>query len=899
MTLRRWIWLALAAAAQAALSAQQPLAGRPPQADDIARVIAELSRVLSSGQPEDLRALTAPSLTSADAAVIDREFQKQGQRATLRERARVPEADGFDVLTDVFLGRGREAKIATWRLSLRPKPGGADRYAIAAVQEQASLNGLIKLAIDDRKQFVIHDLAVRCTDFTLRMTSGIAFVAESAEGITALVLHGNGQLEFSPPDPAEQAQLRVVSGRPALRLGVDSAFVRVNPKEFASQISGLPVASTTVDAVELAHAHEIFSRLAPESFSVDLHDIGEEGWSLTPGPSNIVVEAKAKGLGWLTYTRAPTDPEDITLVSRTSGHVLSSYASPERLASRGPIFDEDAGRPYDIERYGLDISFDPARFQVTGRATLLVKMIADRATSLNFRLDDALTVSSVSTPGFGRLLAIRVMGQDKILVSLPGALSKGAEVVIEVEYSGRLAPPPLDREAMTFDGIPQVDQTPVEPFHPDPEPLLIYSGHLAWYPQAFVNDYATGTMRLTVPAEFGIAASGTRTNSSMGSTDDPAKAGATRPTRSVEFTASRPIRYFGCVIGRLLPAGQARAEVPHVSAADDRTNTAPKDAGIVNVEALATPREVNASKQIASRASEILQFYAKLVGEAPYPDLTVAVADDNIPGGHSPAFLTILRQPLTTTPFDWRSDVVAFHDYPNFMLAHEIAHQWWGQAVGWQNYHEQWLSEGLSQYFALLYAGSSLGDEQLRKILGVMKTSAMSASVRGPIALGYRLGHLENDGRTFRTIVYNKSAVVLDMLRRLIGDDAFYAGLRRYYRDHRFEKAGTQDLRAAFEAETPMRLRRFFDGWIDTPGIPHLKASVRLDASGKTALVHVEQTGPVFDLPLTIAVEYADGHTEDVTVAVTNAVVDRQIVLKSVAKRVSVRDEGTLAIING
>jgi hypothetical protein len=616
--------------------------------------------------------------------------------------------------------------------------------------------------------------------------------------------------------------------------------------------------------------------MAPQSFNVDLHDIGEHGWSLTPDAENLVAELKTKTLGWLTYARAPNEPEDVTLFSRGAGHVLSSYASPERLAKRGRIYDEDAGAPYDIEKYELEATFEPARFQVSGRAALLVKVKAERVATLLFRLDEALAVTAVSTPGFGRLLAMRVVGQDKVLVSLPGVVSRGAELVVEFAYSGRLAPPPLDREAL----LPALQAPPAEIFQPDPEPLLIYSGRVAWYPQSLVSDYAPATMRFTVPADFSVSASGSLVRSSLSTVDDPAKPGGTRSLRSVEFTAAQPLRYLGCVIGRLAPAGRGRVDVP---------------GAVMNLEVLATPRELGQTRQLPARVAEIVQLYAKTIGEAPYPDLTVAVADDNIPGGHSPAFLTILRQPLPTTPFDWRSDVVAFHEYPNFMLAHEVAHQWWGQAVGWQNYHEQWLSEGLSQYFAALYVGSSLGDASMRKVLGLMRASALASSARGPISLGYRLGHIENDGRTYRSIVYNKSAVVLHMLRRLIGDDAFFAGLRRFYREHRFQKAGSDDLRAAFEAETPMRLERFFDRWILTPGVPRLKVTSRLEDGGLTAAVRIEQTGPVFDLPLTLAVAYADGRTEEITISVTDALVERRIPLKGKASRVNVKDDLTLA----
>ena len=882
----RRLLVAVALAVQASLAASQSVPSRPAPADDAPRVLTELSAALASGQLQSFRALASASLPAADAAIVEREFRPGAtQTATVRERARVPDQDGVDVLADVFFGRGRQGKIATWRITLRPKAGASGRFEIAGVQEQAAFDGLIKLVLDDTRQFAVRDLTVHSTDMKLTMTSGAAFVAQSADGITALVLRGSGTLEFTPPDPAEQAQLRVVSGRPALRTSVDSSFIRVNPKEFASHVAGFSLTPSAVDAVELARARERFARMAPQSFNVDLHDIGEQGWSLTPGAENLVSELKTKALGWLTYARAPNEPEDVTLVSREAGHVLSSYVSPERLAKRGRVYDEDAETPYDIERCELDVTFDPSRFQLSGRAALLIKVKAERVATLIFRLDDALAVTSVSTPGFGRLLAMRVVGQDRVLVEPSGSRVSRRRARRRIHLHGTPGASPLDREALLpvsdDQQRPSLQAQPAEIFQPDPEPLLIYSGRVAWYPQSFVSDYAPASMRFTVPAEYNVAASGSLVRSSLSTVDDPAKPGGTRSLRSVEFAAARPVRYLGCVIGRLAPAGRARVDVP---------------GAVVNLEVLATPRELGKTRQLHARVGEIVQLYAKTIGEAPYPDLTVAVADDNIPGGHSPAFLTILRQPLPTTPFDWRSDVVAFHDYPNFLLAHEVAHHWWGQAVGWQNYHEQWLSEGLSQYFAALYVGSSLGDASMRKVLGLMRASALAASARGPISLGYRLGHIENDGRTFRTIVYNKSAVVLHMLRQLIGDDAFFAGLRRFYRDHRFQKAGSDDLRAAFEAETPIRLERFFDRWILTPGLPRLKVTSRLEEGGLTAAVRIEQIGPIFDLPVTLAVAYADGRTEEITIPVTEALVDRRIALKSPARRVTVRDDLTLAV---
>ena len=91
--------------------------------------------------------------------------------------------------------------------------------------------------------------------------------------------------------------------------------------------------------------------------------------------------------------------------------------------------------------------------------------------------------------------------------------------------------------------------------------------------------------------------------------------------------------------------------------------------------------------------------------------------------------------------------------------------------------------------------------------------------------LGYRLGHIRSESRVFRALVYNKGAAVLHMLRRLVGDEAFFRGLRRFYRDSRFNKAGTEDFRVAMEAESGRSLERFFERWIYGSTLPQLTLS--------------------------------------------------------------------------
>ena len=109
-------------------------------------------------------------------------------------------------------------------------------------------------------------------------------------------------------------------------------------------------------------------------------------------------------------------------------------------------------------------------------------------------------------------------------------------------------------------------------------------------------------------------------------------------------------------------------------------------------------------------------------------------------------------------------------------------------------------------------------------------------SPQGPVYLGYRLGHIKGDSRVFRALVYNKGAMVLHMLRRLIGDDAFFRGLRELLRDVALQEGGHRRLpRGDGEAASGQSLERFFERWIFGTDLPSLRFTSRVDAAG----VHV------------------------------------------------------------
>jgi aminopeptidase N len=602
---------------------------------------------------------------------------------------------------------------------------------------------------------------------------------------------------------------------------------------------------------------------AGRSYNIALGDLSAERWSLLPMFGDALADIETSRRGWLSYARSGGQQEDVSLFNRIEKKNISIYASPAKLATRGRFYSEDTDRVYDIEHYDISTRFtNLERHTMSGTATIRLKLLKHDVGTITIKLADSLAVSSVTSTNFGRLLQLRIVGQDSVLISLPELQPAGTVITLTIAYAGRLAPQSLAREAAAVEGV--VVQEPQENVV-QAEPNYAYTVNSYWYPQSQVTDYATATLAITVPQEYQAFASGKFVGESLNGTD-----------RLSTFLAEVPARYLSAVISKMAPL--------------PRTTITVSDGATVTIDARANPRQVGNTRTLTQRAAEMMKFYASLAGGVPYPSFTLLALESDLPGGHSPPYFAALNQPTPSTIFSWRNDPIAFDDqFPDFFMAHEIAHQWWGHAIGAKNYHEQWLSEGLAQYFAYLYAGKDRGPNVQRGIFERMRQSVRRFDDSGPISLGYRLGHVVGDGTNYRAIVYNKSVVVLEMLRQLIGDEAFSAGLQRFYRENRNGKAGTDDLRAAFEAEAREPLGRFFDRWVLDSGFPELKLTSVIETGGRAAQVRIEQTGQIFDAPVTIAIFYEDKATEYVTVKVRGALTEQRIPLNGRLRKDGIR----------
>jgi hypothetical protein len=897
--------LTLATWLAAALMLLPASASAQTDADDVP-IRALLQRVESALQRNDVAGYTALLSASADpksaAEFAEDEFRAGTTRAVLQERDRqrlkgtLP-GNGYSLTVDAFTEFGERARVATWQLDIRKSSD--DQWTIARQERLSSIENLYRLAVNATRQFDARNFTLLAEDLELTLVEGTVFTIDTDQGTTGLILLGHGDLKFHPAPETERGQVRIFSGSETLESRFDAAYVRVGALDMHADRSVL--VPRPVDPRDLRRAEQVFREESPKSFMVDLADLSRDNWSLLPAWDDFLAEIRTRRFDTLTYARSSSEAEDVSLFDRRRKRNISVYASKEKLASRGRFYNEDEFSAYDVLDYDIQVAATPERQWIEGVTKMRLRVRAPSLGQITIRLADSLIVRSIVSSQFGRLFSLRVANQNAVLVNLPATVLQDSEMTLAISYGGRLEPQPADRETLLagFDqdrgSAPFVD----DPMFPRPEASYLYSNQSYWYPQSPFTDYATATIQISVPAIYGCVASGEV------SSDSPELVPAKDPTQARKlylFTAERPLRYLAFVVTKLTRADRWTVTFDGnrgvKRAMPGGRSNAPYEKLDLIVDA--NPRQTARGREVAERAVDILQYYESLIGDSPYSAFTVALVENTLPGGHSPGYFAVLNQPLPNSGLTWRNDPASFSNYPEFFLAHEIAHQWWGQAVGWRNYHEQWLSEGFAQYFAALYAQHYRGDAVFANVLRQMRKWAIEESAEGPVYLGYRVGHIRSDGRAFRAVVYNKGAAVLHMMRRLIGDDAFFRGMRRFYTESRFRKVGSDDLRLAMEAESGRSLERFFERWVYNTSLPKVAFSYRVEtgSKGSEAVLHFEQSGELFDLPVTVTVQYADRKATDVVVPVTDKVVEFRVPLTGPLRTIDVnKDDGTVAEI--
>lgn len=240
-----------------------------------------------------------------------------------------------------------------------------------------------------------------------------------------------------------------------------------------------------------------------------------------------------------------------------------------------------------------------------------------------------------------------------------------------------------------------------------------------------------------------------------------------------------------------------------------------------------------------------LEFYTDTVGPFVYEKLA-NVQSNSVSGGMEAASAIFYSETSVTGERSerWRNVII-----------HEVAHQWFGNAVTESDWDDVWLSEGFATYFTLLFIEHQYGRDEFRRGLAASRERVLAFDKEQP---DYRVVHdnLADMSKVTTGQTYQKGAWVLHMLRGLIGDEAFWTGIRRYYQAHMNGHATTADFRAEMERASGRDLRVFFDQWLTRGGVVRLEGDWRHDASAGQVTVRLTQVdrARTFAMPIQVAV---------------------------------------------
>ena len=312
-------------------------------------------------------------------------------------------------------------------------------------------------------------------------------------------------------------------------------------------------------------------------------------------------------------------------------------------------------------------------------------------------------------------------------------------------------------------------------------------------------------------------------------------------------------------------------------------------------------------RTVASDVSASLEFFSGLFGPPLMKTLTVAP----IPGTFGQGFPGLVYlstfayiDPLSR-PAALRSarERVFFSD---LMVPHEVAHQWWGSIIGSQQVEDEWLLEALANYSSLLWLEKKKGAKEVASVLDSYRTELLSKGPEGapydsagPIVWGERLEGWPTNG-AWRVITYGKGTWILHMLRRRMGDEAFFKLLAELRRRYEFKSVTTSDFQALARELRPKGMGAevidtFFDNWVYSTGIPALK--LRYTVKGAAPAVKlsgtVEQSGAGDDFALDapVEVQFVKGHPQTIWIRTTGGARNFSANLRQIPARVVIADE--------
>ena len=485
------------------------------------------------------------------------------------------------------------------------------------------------------------------------------------------------------------------------------------------------------------------------------------------------------------------------------------FAAPGAKARYAP------DRPAAIQHIALTLSFDFKEHVLFGSCRTTFRAVGKPLRSLEMDVDH-LHIKAVRSAG-NKKLGFETMG-GRLIIDLGQILQPGKSSSVIVDYEAR-----QPGQGVYFISPDKAyPQKPVQVWTQGQDQDAHY-----WFPCIdYPNAKATTEVIATVPANFFVLSNGALVSTT-------ANKAAKIKTYHWKMDVPHVTYLVTCVAGEF-------------SAHTDKLGDLPVSYYV------GPGREADGARSFG-KTPKMVKFFSDRIGVAyPYSKYAQIAVCDFIFGGMENTSATTQTD---TTLHDARAHL-DFSSDP--LVAHELAHQWFGDLLTCKDWSHAWLNEGFATYFEALFREFDQGRDEFdyyRLHMAERYFDEDNREYRRPIVTNVYTEPIE----LFDRHLYEKSACVLHTIRRMLGDELWWQSINRYVADHKFDNVETVDFVRAIETTTGRNMLPFFDQWVFKGGHPAFRVNYQWDGETKSAAVRIEQMQetsdgtPVFAIPVTVA----------------------------------------------
>ena len=466
-----------------------------------------------------------------------------------------------------------------------------------------------------------------------------------------------------------------------------------------------------------------------------------------------------------------------------------------------------------VDDYQMSVELLPETHKLSAHAAVKVTALED-LNAVTFQLNNALRITKLVDANNKPLTPERNTQESSIRFSLNSDLAKNASTTFTFDYEGTLE---------------NADDSPVQGLKlayvgPDTS-YLFYSG--LWFPVAGygVNRF-TSTISVTVPSHMVVIGSGKETTPAPPAERKTVIANS----RTFSFKWGKP-SFPGTIIAGAFQEFKS-------------------DEAGMDLHVFFKPSHQDLGAEYASTAVKAFTYFVTQYGNAPSTRLQVVeIPDDTVPSAYAPEIAALASRGITEK-INYR------------LLANTIAHQWWGVSVSPASKDDWWISDGFARYSEARYVESAAGEAGLEEMVKDMSVGALAYD-SVPLSSADKLDYFSPE---FQSLVTDKGAMILHMLRWVLGENKYLKVMREFATKYAGKPASTDDFRKLVEQVYGQKLTWFFSQWMDSTGAPEFKIKYTVyrlgNNKGFRVVGAIQQDLDLFRMPVRLRID-TDGKTEE------------------------------------